>query len=282
VYAKNGAVTFVGVCGQKNSFGEMLMVLSLFLIWDLLEERWAGAKRVRSRMPWDHLVLLLMGAWLLTLSQSKTSLVCLLIGLALIFGRRWLDSRKTSGMVLLVALCLPFLSLTPQFRSMTAPMLEPLGRDATFTGRSDIWEHITSTTVNPLIGTGFYTFWGGPGGDAIREAMRTEVPNAHNGYLDLYLDGGWIGLALLLCLLLASGRRLIRNLDVNRYQQVRFAFLIVAIVANLTESNWGRPCAIWFTTVLVLLEFPFLKANETLSHEQQESNNSSVVVEVTT
>ena len=165
---------------------------------------------------------------------------------------------------------------------MTAPALESLGREPTLTGRSDIWDHISSTTVNPLIGAGFYNFWGGPGGEAIRETMRTGVPNAHNGYLDTYLDGGFISLVLLFCLLLASGKRIIRSAARDGYHGLRFAFLIIAIVVNLAESNWGRISAVWFTTILVCLDFPFLKASETLGHAQQESNSSSVPLEAVT
>lgn len=279
-YARNGTVMFTGVTVQKNSFGEMILVVSLFLILDHLETRPVGAKWQLSGIGWDRLVLLLMGAWLLHVSQSKTSLVCFLIGVVLMVSD-WFASRMISRIVFIVALSLPFLVLlTQQFGSFFGPMLGVLGRDATFTGRTDIWRHITLTTVNPLVGAGFYNFWGGQGGQAIREAMQTDVPNAHSGYVDLYLDGGIIGLILLFCVFLSSSRRIIANLDVNRYQRVRFAFLIAAIVVNLTESNFARPSLMWFTTLLVLLEFPFPKANQALSHKLQGPTDSRDFAEV--
>jgi len=266
-YGKNGTPIFTGVTVQKNSFGEMILVFSFFLVWDHLETRPAGAKWPWSGMGWDRFVLLLMGSWLLHLSQSATSLVGLVIGLALIFRSGWLASRMITRMIFVAALSLPLLLFfTQHFTSIFTPILEALGRDVTFTGRTDIWKNITSTTVNPLVGAGFWTFWGGKGGQAINEAMQTVIPNAHSGYLDIYIDGGIIGLTLLFSVLFTSGRRIIANFDVNRYQRVRFAFLIVAIVVNLTETNFARPSLIWFATLLVLLEFPFLKANETSSY----------------
>jgi O-antigen ligase len=277
-YARNGDTMFTGVTTTKNAFGELLMISIVFLVWDHLETRPAGAKRLWSGMRWDHLVLLLMGAWLLHLSYSQTSFVCLCIGLALILRSGWLASRMINRVVLFVALSLPFLLLlTQQFSSIVAPILDALGRDTTFTGRTDIWKHITFTTVNPLVGCGFWNFWGGPGGKAIQAAMQTPVPNAHDGYLDIYLDGGLIGLVLLFCVLFTCGKRLIRNFHVNRYQRVRFAFLIVAILVNLTESNFARLGLVWFTTLLMLLEFPFLKTNETFAHEPQASSDGGVV-----
>jgi len=283
VYARGGETTYTGVSVSKNSFGQILLISIVFLIWDHLETRLADGKRLWSGMRWDRLVLLLMGVWLLRLSHSQTSFVCLCIALALILRSRRLASRTINNAVFFVALSLPFLILlTQQFSSIAAPILEALGRDMTFTGRANIWQHITSTTVNPWIGCGFYNFWGGPGGRAIMEAMQTGIPNAHDGYLDIYLDGGAIGVALLFWLLFASGKRIIRRLPGNGYQRLRFAFLIVAIVANLTESNFARLSAFWFTTVLVLLEFPFLKANEPFGRGPQESSNGSGVAEVAT
>jgi O-antigen ligase len=161
-----------------------------------------------------------------------------------------------------VALSLPFwLLLTQQFRSLFTPLLSVLGRDATFTGRADIWEHIDASTVNPIVGAGFWNFWGGKGGAAISAAMQTGVPNAHSGYLDIYLDGGLIGLVLLFLLLLTTGNRLVRDARRSRFDRLKFALLTVAVVVNLTESNFARPSLIWFTTVLAMLQFvPLLRS----------------------
>jgi len=259
-YSIAGEEMLTGVTTQKNTLGEIILVFSLFLIWECLERRSAGGRRMSRQIPWDCLALLLMAAWLLYMSQSKTALICLLIGVGLVARKGWLASRMTSGIVLLAALSAPVLMFFEQrFSSTIAPLVEAVGRDTTFTGRTNIWEHITFTTVNAFVGAGYWNFWGGKGGLAISQAMGTTVPNAHCGYLDIFLDGGVIGLALLLCLLVASGRRLIASFHVNRYQQVQFAVLIVMILYNLTESTFFRLSPTWFTTLLVIIVFPSLK-----------------------
>ncbi len=259
-YDKSGGVTFTGVATQKNSFGELLMVFSLILIWDHLETRTATAKWPWSGMRIDILVLLVMGIWHLNVSQSKTSLLCFLIGLTLLVSMRWANSRVIGYLLLLTTLCLPFLVLlTNQFSSNMGFVLEALGRDDTFTGRADIWQHITLQTVNPLVGAGYWNFWSGSGGRAIANAIQFDTPNAHNGYLDIYLDGGLIGLFLLACVLITYGRRLIKHLPGNLFSRFRFIFLIVVIIHNLTESSFARPTVNWLTFVLVLIEFPILK-----------------------
>lgn len=261
-YSRDGVPSFNGVGEQKNSFGSMVMVFTLLLVWDHLESRPVGAKWPWSGMRWDRLTLALMGVWLLHLCQSKTSLVCLLVGVTLLCTRGWLGSRVVSTAIFLGVLSLPFLLLlTQSLTSVVAPVLESLGRDGTFTGRASLWQSITLDTVNPMIGAGFWTFWGTPKGKAIAQALDPgtpgkTVPSAHDGYMDMYLDGGFIVLAILLLLLIISGRRVINAGALTSFNRLRFAVLVVAVFGNLTESSIARPCALWFTTLLVVVEYP--------------------------
>ena len=264
-YTVGGDVMITGVTTQKNSLGEIVLIFTMFLVWDYFETRPAGAGFRLSKIPWSRLMLLIMGGWLLHLSQSKTALLCTIIGVVLIVRSGLLVSKTINRLVLAGALSLPFLLFTSrQFSSVIAPIVGAMGRNMTFTGRTDIWDHITSTTVNPLIGAGYWNFWGGRGGFAISEAMTTIVPNAHCGYVDMYLDGGIIGLILLFLLLVSCGSRLSRNLrvstDPHRYKRMRFAFLVVVVIYNLSETTYGRVSPIWFTTLLMIVDFPMIKA----------------------
>lgn len=263
-YSAAGDVMVTGVTTQKNSLGEIVMIFTLFLIWDYFETR-ADRQPGSIRVPWDRLILLLMAAWLLNISESKTALVCTLVGTLLIVRGGRFASKAFNTAVLAGALSLPLLLLfSQQFSSIIAPLIGALGRNMTFTGRTDIWEHITFKTVNPIVGAGFWNFWGGSGGYEISRVMNTIVPNAHNGYLDIYLDGGILGLVILSLLLVTSGRRIIRSLNENsdshRYLRVKFAFLVVAIIYNLSESTFARVGPLWVTTLLMILDFPGLKA----------------------
>jgi hypothetical protein len=261
-YSRDGGLSFNGVGEQKNSFGAMVMVFALVLVWDHLESRPAGAKWPWSSIGWDRLVLFLMGVWLLHLCQSKTALVCLLVGTALLCTGGWLGSQMVSTLIYISVLSLPFLLLlTQSLSSVFAPILQSLGRDATFTGRASLWQSITLNTVNPVIGNGFWTFWGTNTGKAIAQALDPGtpgklVPSAHDGYLDIYLDGGFIAVAILLVLLVSSGRRVINARTPTSYNRLRFTVLVVAIFGNLTESSLARPCALWFTTLLVSIGYP--------------------------
>src|ERR1017187_6812880 len=58
-FAMNGDIMYSGVTTQKNTLGEIVLVFGLFLVWDCLET-WP-AKWRWSRLPWDRLLLLLIG-----------------------------------------------------------------------------------------------------------------------------------------------------------------------------------------------------------------------------
>jgi O-antigen ligase len=254
-YTHEGTLMLSGVTTQKNSLGETVMVSMLFLIWDYMESR--SSNNDRLRRGWDRGILLLTGLWLLGVSQSKTALVALLAALVLLIRPASLRSRMVNRALLAGALCVPFLLFFgQQFSAALTPVLESLGRDATFTGRTEAWRAINVDTVNPWIGAGFWNFWGGKGGVEISRAVGMNIENGHNGYLDIYLDGGVIGLTLLFGFLIGSGKRLVNTLQEQRFQRLRFAFLLVIIIYNCSESLFARPGLLWFTALLLLLDFP--------------------------
>jgi O-antigen ligase len=126
----------------------------------------------------------------------------------------------------------------------------------TFTGRTAIWGHITWQTVNPILGNGYWNFWAGPGGKAISEAIHWPIPNAHCGYLDIYLDGGICGLIVLAIAIASYGFRLTSRDARTPFQLVRIAMFVTAIIYNLSESSFFRLGLLWFTTLLMVVSFP--------------------------
>jgi exopolysaccharide production protein ExoQ len=72
-----------------------------------------------------------------------------------------------------------------------------MGRDSNLTGRLPIWRlSIAAMLHRPLLGSGWDAFWPGPEGDTIRSLVRWVVPHAHNGFLEISLNIGLIGLAI--------------------------------------------------------------------------------------
>lgn len=76
-----------------------------------------------------------------------------------------------------------------------------MGKDETLTGRTQLWGMLFLFILKkPFFGYGLSTFWlGNTGPSAIIESFITWEPQyAHNGFIDLTLDFGFVGLTLYL------------------------------------------------------------------------------------
>lgn len=252
----SGEMEAVGVTCQKNSLGAMILVCSLLIFWDWLELRKLRKQNPEANFRFDlnlRIALLLCGAYLLNMCDSKTSMICLALSLGILAATRLpvLNRRLRLLGVLAAAGFLGYLVLS-QFFDIKGIFVHDLGRNADLTGRTEVWETLLKAGTDPLIGTGFLSFWDNPmyqdklpGGDSV---------SAHNGYLEIYLFEGWIGVCLLAIWLLASGGRINRALAWDGdYGVVRFATFLIALLANYTESNFAvmTPIGFLFLTAAI-------------------------------
>ena len=72
-----------------------------------------------------------------------------------------------------------------------------LGRNSSLTGRTEIWDILLHWDINPVFGQGFESFWLGDRPDKIAQMEPgLNINEAHNGYLETYLNIGLLGLAI--------------------------------------------------------------------------------------
>jgi O-antigen ligase len=252
----SGEMEAIGVTGQKNTLGAMILVCSLMIIWDWVELRRLRRQNPEAGLRFDlnlRVVLLLCGAYLLKICDSKTSMTCLLLGAGVLAATRLplLRQRLRLLGVLAAAVFIGYLFLN-QFFNVTGAVLHDLGRNESLTGRTDVWRELLSAGTDPLFGTGFLSFWDDP-------AYKYKLPywvafSAHNGYIEIYLCGGAAGVFFLAVMLLASGIRINQALAWDGdYGVVRFAVFLVVLLANYTESNFAgmTPIGFLFLTVAI-------------------------------
>lgn len=112
-----------------------------------------------------------------------------------------------------------------------------LGRDLTFTGRTDIWKAVLAQDINPLIGAGHYSFWLGDQVERISQTFFYEINEAHNGYLEVDLNGGLIGVGLLLAVLVSGWRKNIKEAMIgDSIAGFRLAVLAGTMLYGVTEA----------------------------------------------
>ena len=121
-------------------------------------------------------------------------------------------------------------------------LLNLVGADHALTGRAGIWSAVVSAIgVHRWLGYGFDAFWRGAVGPSLDvwRSSGVRTPHSHNGYLDLLLGLGMIGLAVFLVAVALVLRRAIEALRVGVGSARTFPFLFLALflLYNITESS---------------------------------------------
>ncbi len=246
-----------GVALDKNMLGKLALVSSFFHIWLGLRMRENGKFMVGKTEVILNLLLLGMCLRLLQLSNSATSQVCFVFGFFLLAFVR-LPFIKANiqffGGFLIVMLI--GAGLLESLFGLTEWALSILGRSPTLTGRTDIWRELLSVGSNPLIGTGYESFWLGSRLEALWQ-IRPGIIEAHNGFIELYLNQGLIGLGLLLGVAVVAYRNSKRELFVDfRYGALKLGYFIICIVYNLTEAGFRGLNPIWVMFIFLALRIP--------------------------
>lgn len=251
----SGQQMWVGVASQKNSFGMVCYVSAFFLCWELLRiysERKLHEKKDLFRA---NLITALIAAILLKGpggAYSATSITALLLGLGTLFALLQLHKRgQVAGLsVMMSAIVVLFAyGFGAPFgaRTIAAPVLELMGRDASFTDRDQIWHELaTISGKNPILGLGYGGFW-------VRK-IETDVNCAHNGQLGIILELGIVGVLLVFGYVVSmcrSAHRLLRS-DFW-WGALCFCYLLMIVLHNITEASFlSNKDLLW--TLLVFLQ----------------------------
>ncbi len=261
-YTADGEKTmWIGVTTHKNELGALALMCGIVLV-SSLQDFW----RRRDIIKWIELMLLVMVGWVLRGSSTADSKTSVLLFAASASALILLNLfRPGPGRMKKVALllCLVYLILDFGFGALTDSSLYDgisylLGRDPTLTGRTDLWKELLArANQNPLFGTGFGGFWVGAS-HGLWEKFTWLPTQAHNGYLDVYLQTGFVGFALLLISIYSAYRNIARDFysDVS-HAYLRLVFVTVICIHNLTESSFFRGSALlWLLFLLFAIAVP--------------------------
>lgn len=252
-YGYGGEPTYCGVAEQKNSLGEIVLVFGLVIMWRVLAVRDATQKWL-SKSTMVFWLMLGIGAYLLMISDSKTALLCLMAGCVILMSYK-LPIFKTNPKYVLICflLIVPVFFTANKLFNLSDELLRLIGRNPTLTNRTEIWDAIRQHPVNSTFGCGYLMYWDIVGKIYV-DGSFVELKTAHNGYLDIYLDGGWIGIGFLAAMLIALGARVSRALmSGTPYGRLQFAFFVVVLVYNISESAYALRSPLWFSFLLFTL-----------------------------
>ncbi|GGE48873.1 O-antigen polymerase [Agaricicola taiwanensis] len=256
-----------GLTGHKNEFGRVLsLIIAIAVVF-----RSVGTRMWRTW--WLPMVVVAFG--LLVLSNSKTSLVAAVAGiggsifLTFLFTGRFSRFRFAPEVRTVVGV-LAFLTVLFLVFIAAPIILEALGRDLTLSGRTRLWQWaIGLGSQHPWLGSGYRAFWidentkyffeffyWGADADGNQNDHYAGPGNGHNGYLDVWLELGYLGLAVLFIMIGWAVRQIKACLQSGRELEGKFLALILSylLVYSITERVILQHTElVWFLFMLVLI-----------------------------
>lgn len=263
-----GTAFYCGVAQDKNMLGKVCLVLGLGFCWRLYEEL-SGPRRMRVLVV--LISILGMIAWLFHMADSMTSISCLIFGICVMLGASSRKIVRNRGLVHLMVMGTIILSFAVLFLHLSDFLLEALGRNPTLTGRTELWGELRAMPVDPIFGTGFESFWLGKRLQHIWALHWWHPTEAHDGYFEVLLNLGWLGLVLLAVAAIAAYRNILRLLDGDPSNgRIRLAAFVAAIAYNYTESAIRTLDPMWFLLLLTLFALPEVKPSSPPEEKQAE------------
>lgn len=244
-----------GVGLTKNDLGCVSMATGIFFLWSALQARAIVDRGQRYKEMIVCGALLCMAIWLLDMSNSATSLSTFIVGSTtlLLLGTGLIDKRRV-GLYVISAILIA-LTLQALF-DVYGSVLDALGRDATLTDRTEIWSDVIMLQDRPLTGVGFESFWLGSRLDTMWDKWWWRPSQAHNGYIETYLNLGIIGIVLLLGSIVSAFRRIAARLsDDFEFARLRLAFLFVVVLFNYTEAGFKALHFMWTMFYIIAIEW---------------------------
>ncbi len=235
-----------GGWGEKNEMGghaARAAFLFAFLAWrDAPYRKWWGAG-------------LLIALLLVLLSKSATALLGAALGLGVLGAAWWmLKGRRWSLALVWGALCviggaMMIYAVAPEV------LLGVIGKDATLTGRTDIWVELgAAIEKRPVLGYGYLAFWGLDSEPRywLGRAVDWNAPSGHNGGLDLAISLGAIGVIVFAIDVTVSAWRAARLSMMSPAGVFAVGFLAQFMLFAMSESIiLAQNSVLWATYVFV-------------------------------
>jgi hypothetical protein len=255
-YSPIGEQMNTGVTTNKNVLGVILLVISLCTLWRLLALLRAKGTHDRGRHLFAHWVLLGFCVVLFWMAHSATAIACFVLGGGVVLATNLRSFRSRPARVHALCLSIIVVGGVAFLLGGEGGVTQALGRNSNLSGRTEIWAALIPSAPNSIIGAGFEDFWISPSVKEFQSRMvgwwhPERLNEAHNGYIEVYLNLGWVGVGLISTILVTGYGRAVRAYRINpEVGSLFLAYVIVSAVYSITEAGFRMLDPIWIFLLL--------------------------------
>ena len=224
-----------GVFTHKNQFGAFMAPGGVIFLLNALRG---------DRYSWLYWSLLALNCGAMVMSQSLTALGTFAVMLLLCLTYRVFRWRyEVMVSAILAITIIGFIGLIAVAGYIGSDsLLSSIGRDTTLSGRTYIWQYVwDQIQLRPWLGYGLAAFWNGYDGPSgyVQLAMRIAIIYAHNGFLDIWLSIGLLGLSIFAISFISTTVRSLALLRKTNSPEGFWPllFLTYILLSNLTEGT---------------------------------------------
>jgi len=280
VFRGNHGGAWTGVFAHKNAFGLTMALVPIVM--------YLQSVRI-PKYRWLFLGLAALAVFCVQKSQSGMAKVLFILLLSLLgflrFIKRLPPRLAFASMGMFLAIGISLLILISENAEYI--IVEKLGKDMTLTGRTYIWSLVVpAINRHPWLGYGYQGFWQpwrgleNPANIIRHPKFGDFIPmHSHNGFLDMALNVGWVGLALFILSLLVNLYYGVQHLTRSKGPESVLPLVVLtwAVMSNITENGIDTITSSWILYVVMTAR---LTMDNTLDNfrgkpQLQESYNQS-------
>jgi O-antigen ligase len=251
---------YTGVTTNKNALGLMLYILTIGIVWNIRTLVMDKKSPNRIGRLVAQVTILAFGIVLLRVAHSATGIFCFSLGGGLMLATGMPIVRKRTSILHVLCFGIFVLGLGGLFFGGSGAVASAMGRTSDFSGRTEIWAAAIASEDSQWIGTGFESFWNknNPKVVAILQAEGyadiANLNSAHNGYLQIYLDLGCVGVCLLLYVLATGYLRVVKAFRINgELGSLFLAYLMTCAFYSITEAGFRIMTLTWIFLLLAVV-----------------------------
>jgi O-antigen ligase len=255
-YSRGGTPEWTGVGTDKNALGMLCMLYGASLFWYGITTYKNRGSSSRRREFLAIAITFAMIVYLLLVVDSKTALACFVMSDVLIVLTILSSMFRKPALITLLVASMVAACYCVLFLGMGSGALTAIGRDSSLTGRTEVWETVLPYAKSAWVGAGYENFWVGERMELFNQLLG-GLNQAHNGYIEVYLNLGCVGLILLGAIILGGYRKIVKGLPFDlQTSGLKLAFFLICLVYNFTEASFKMQSPVWIFFLWAVMAAP--------------------------